>query len=203
MTSEPFAPRLTDRLVLRCLRPSDAMATSRLMTPGVSRWLASWPGPGHAGHGEWTDRRAAPPGVPRLALRRHGRCPILGGPRTDSEVNEIVEDTWAGWDAHLLLPVGRCSWILGGTNLVLAHHGWRCGHSGRTAVLRPYSWRPLDWLRGSQKTLGRVGNILRPVGRCSSSPNLSMADPPRLGTGRWSLSWRPAGRSSRNATPWL
>jgi ribosomal-protein-alanine N-acetyltransferase len=43
--SDPFAPLLTDRLRLRCVTADDAAATSRLMTPGVSRWLASWPVP--------------------------------------------------------------------------------------------------------------------------------------------------------------
>ncbi|WP_184509071.1 GNAT family N-acetyltransferase [Rhodanobacter sp. ANJX3] len=45
MTSEPFEPLLTTRLRLRCVAPEDAAATSSLMTPGVSRWLASWPLP--------------------------------------------------------------------------------------------------------------------------------------------------------------
>ena len=45
MKVEPLAQRLTDRLILRCLCPGDAMATSRLMTSDVSRWLASWPVP--------------------------------------------------------------------------------------------------------------------------------------------------------------
>jgi hypothetical protein len=33
----------TPRLRLRPVHDGDAEATARLMTPGVSRWLASWP----------------------------------------------------------------------------------------------------------------------------------------------------------------
>ena len=35
----------TPRLRLRPVHEGDAEATARLMTPGVSRWLASWPSP--------------------------------------------------------------------------------------------------------------------------------------------------------------
>ena len=36
---------VTPRLRLRCWRPSDAAALSSNMTPGVTRWLSSWPDP--------------------------------------------------------------------------------------------------------------------------------------------------------------
>jgi ribosomal-protein-alanine N-acetyltransferase len=42
---DPFSPIETDRLVLRCVRPGDAAAVSALLTPEVTRWLASWPSP--------------------------------------------------------------------------------------------------------------------------------------------------------------
>ena len=46
MQTEPFFPSLeTPRLRLRCLDLSDAAAMSALMTPAVSRWVASWPSP--------------------------------------------------------------------------------------------------------------------------------------------------------------
>src|SRR5678810_406348 len=35
----------TERLVLRYPREDDATAISVLMTPAISRWLASWPSP--------------------------------------------------------------------------------------------------------------------------------------------------------------
>jgi ribosomal-protein-alanine N-acetyltransferase len=35
----------TARLVLRPVEPADAAATAALLTPAVSRWLASWPQP--------------------------------------------------------------------------------------------------------------------------------------------------------------
>jgi len=43
--SEPFQALLTPRLKLRCVTADDAAATSSLMTPDVSNWLASWPIP--------------------------------------------------------------------------------------------------------------------------------------------------------------
>ena len=39
----PFESIETRRLLLRCVNPSDAAATSALMTAEISRWLASWP----------------------------------------------------------------------------------------------------------------------------------------------------------------
>lgn len=42
---DPFAPIVTARLTIRCVRPEDADALSRMMTPGISRWLANWPVP--------------------------------------------------------------------------------------------------------------------------------------------------------------
>ena len=42
---EPFKPIETERLRLRWVEPTDAPAGSRLMTPEVARWLASWPAP--------------------------------------------------------------------------------------------------------------------------------------------------------------
>ncbi len=41
----PFESIETRRLLLRCVNPSDAAATSALMTAEISRWLASWPYP--------------------------------------------------------------------------------------------------------------------------------------------------------------
>ena len=35
----------TDRLRLRPPRPEDAPSLAALMTPGVSRWMGSWPAP--------------------------------------------------------------------------------------------------------------------------------------------------------------
>jgi ribosomal-protein-alanine N-acetyltransferase len=42
---EPFQPLETARLHLRCVVAHDAAATSALMTPAVSRWVAYWPVP--------------------------------------------------------------------------------------------------------------------------------------------------------------
>jgi ribosomal-protein-alanine N-acetyltransferase len=45
MTGKPPPTLDTPRLHLRPVAPEDAEATSALMTPAVSRWLASWPLP--------------------------------------------------------------------------------------------------------------------------------------------------------------
>ncbi|MBW4091930.1 MAG: GNAT family N-acetyltransferase [Proteobacteria bacterium] len=45
MFIDPFLPVQTTRLTLRCVDVGDAAATSALMTPEVSRWLANWPLP--------------------------------------------------------------------------------------------------------------------------------------------------------------
>ena len=45
MNSDPFPLLETARLKLRCVAPGDAAATSTMMTPEVSRWVANWPMP--------------------------------------------------------------------------------------------------------------------------------------------------------------
>lgn len=40
-----FPPLVTPRLLLRPLESADAAAMSRLMTPEIAAWLASWPSP--------------------------------------------------------------------------------------------------------------------------------------------------------------
>src|SRR5438270_9667979 len=40
---ELFDAIVTDRIRLRCVNRDDASVLVALMTPGVSRWLASWP----------------------------------------------------------------------------------------------------------------------------------------------------------------
>ena len=42
MTAEPLEPIRTRRLLLRCVAPTDAAATSTLMTSEISQRLASW-----------------------------------------------------------------------------------------------------------------------------------------------------------------
>ena len=44
-SSDLLASLGTERLQLRCVRPEDAAQVSRLMTPAISRWVASWPVP--------------------------------------------------------------------------------------------------------------------------------------------------------------
>ncbi len=41
MSGDMFAPMETKRLRLRCVESRDAVATSELMTPMVSGWVAS------------------------------------------------------------------------------------------------------------------------------------------------------------------
>ena len=43
--TEPFPAINTPRLRLRCARVADAPRIAALMTPSISRWLASWPTP--------------------------------------------------------------------------------------------------------------------------------------------------------------
>lgn len=45
MIGDPFPSMETARLTLRCVAAADAAATSALMTPEVSRWVADWPLP--------------------------------------------------------------------------------------------------------------------------------------------------------------
>lgn len=45
MTRDPFEPLETARLRLRCVSHEDALVVSQMMTPEISRWVASWPIP--------------------------------------------------------------------------------------------------------------------------------------------------------------
>lgn len=45
MMIDLFPSHETARLRLRCVNSGDAASTAALMTPGVSRWVASWPMP--------------------------------------------------------------------------------------------------------------------------------------------------------------
>jgi len=83
MTTEPFPPFETARLQLRCVMAQDAAATSVLMTPQVSRWLASWPIP-------FTAEMAAAriEGARALAFSRHA-LPLA--------VVEKSSETLLGW----------------------------------------------------------------------------------------------------------
>jgi ribosomal-protein-alanine N-acetyltransferase len=45
MNRDPFPLLETARLKLRCFASGDATATSTMMTPEVSRWVANWPLP--------------------------------------------------------------------------------------------------------------------------------------------------------------
>jgi [ribosomal protein S5]-alanine N-acetyltransferase len=45
MENDPFQPIETVRLRLRCVNAGDAASIAMIMTPGVSRWVASWPVP--------------------------------------------------------------------------------------------------------------------------------------------------------------
>lgn len=77
-----FAPITTRRLALRSVAPGDSAALSALMTPEVSRWLASWPVPFHL---EMAETRIAADAALMTAglawcccvVRRDDRC-VLG-----------------------------------------------------------------------------------------------------------------------------
>ena len=73
----------TTRLTLRCVATGDAAATSALMTPEISRWLANWPHP--FGRDMATARIAA--------MRRDA----FAGDALPLAVVETVSATLVGW----------------------------------------------------------------------------------------------------------
>ncbi len=83
MVDDPFPPVRTARLTLRCVAAADAAATSALMTPEVSRWLADWPLP-------FTPDMAAA----RIETMR--RCAVAGDVLPVAVV-EQVSGALAGW----------------------------------------------------------------------------------------------------------
>lgn len=83
MSTEPFEPIETARLKMRCVAPGDAAATSALMAPEVSRWLANWPVP-------FTPEMAAT----RIELVR--KLAAKGGAMPLAVVSK-ASDEFAGW----------------------------------------------------------------------------------------------------------
>jgi ribosomal-protein-alanine N-acetyltransferase len=83
MTTEPFPPLETARLHLRCVMAQDAAATAALMTPEVSRWVASWPIP-------FTQEMAA-------ARIEAARALAFAGDALPLAVVEKISDTLLGW----------------------------------------------------------------------------------------------------------
>ncbi|SMF55727.1 ribosomal-protein-alanine N-acetyltransferase [Tistlia consotensis] len=65
----PFAPLAGSRLRLRCPEPGDAAALSALVTPSVSRWMASWPCPFTQALAESRIAAARSAGLERRGLR--------------------------------------------------------------------------------------------------------------------------------------
>ncbi|MBY6243314.1 GNAT family N-acetyltransferase [Methylosinus sp. Sm6] len=83
MGDDLFPPLETDRLRLRCVAQRDAVATSRWMTPAVSRWLASWP----------------LPFTPAMAAERieHWRALARAGDGLGFAIADIATDELLGW----------------------------------------------------------------------------------------------------------
>jgi [ribosomal protein S5]-alanine N-acetyltransferase len=82
MHSDIFPPILTDRLELRCHQADDAVPMVGLMTPAISRWLATWPAQMSedaaarriAGARRWADDRRAVP----LTLVQRDNSAVVG-----------------------------------------------------------------------------------------------------------------------------
>jgi len=103
-----FQPVQTARLTLRCVEAADAVALSVLMTPEISRWVASWPMP--FSEDMATERISA-----ELALARAGDgWPVAISLRESGDL--------AGWAAIHRDPLDRRRGALGFW-LGLAHHG--------------------------------------------------------------------------------
>jgi [ribosomal protein S5]-alanine N-acetyltransferase len=94
ITSEPFVPIETSRLLLRCVEERDANIVSRLMTPGVSQWLASW-------HMPFTPSMAAD-------LIDAARISAFDGDGLPCAVVEKASGQLVGWTTVLRTNDDRC-----------------------------------------------------------------------------------------------
>lgn len=95
--ADPFDPVWTMRLKLRCVRPEDAARTSAMMTPAISRWVASWPVP-------FTPEMAAEEGraLPFAVERRSDGALLgwLGVHRDATDGRRGVLGYWLGEEYH-------------------------------------------------------------------------------------------------------
>jgi [ribosomal protein S5]-alanine N-acetyltransferase len=94
MISEPFVPIETPRLLLRCVEERDAHSVSRLMTPAVSQWLASW-------HMPFTPLMAA-------ELIDSARKSAFDGVALPFAVVERASGQLVGWTTVLCTNEDRC-----------------------------------------------------------------------------------------------
>lgn len=114
--ADPFDPVETVRLKLRCVRPGDAEHISAMMTPAISRWVASWPVP-------FTPEMAAARIAVALRAAETGRAlPFVVERRSDGEL--------LGWvSVNRDTVVSRCGVL--GYWLGEEHHG--CGYMREAA----------------------------------------------------------------------
>lgn len=94
MKGDPFVPIETPRLLLRCVEQRDAHSVSRLMTPAVSQWLASW-------HMPFTPLMAA-------ELIDSARKSAFDGVALPFAVVERASGKLAGWTTVLCTNEDRC-----------------------------------------------------------------------------------------------
>lgn len=81
--SDLFSPISSKRTSLRCPRHDDAATVARLVTPAISRWLASWPAP--------MNEQAAADRIIKA------RDEITSGQALHFLVEQIPDQTFMGW----------------------------------------------------------------------------------------------------------
>lgn len=90
-----FPPLVTERLILRCPEAGDAADISRLITPGVARWVASW----------------AYPFTTEMAEERIRNARAMAGKRTALPLTVIRQNDgcFLGWIGIVATAPGRAA----------------------------------------------------------------------------------------------
>ena len=152
--ADPFPVLDTPRLRLRCARAADAPRVSELMTPAVSRWLASWPTPyTPAMAGE----RIAAWGA--LALERRGMPCVVEGRsegavvgwvhvlRLQGDPRRATMGYWTGeayqgcgYMREAAAALAQAAW--GFLDVDVIEAGAQPGNAGSFAVMRALGMRP-------------------------------------------------------------
>lgn len=118
----------TARLRLRCVRPGDAAQISEMMTPAVSRWVASWPVP-------FTPAMAAE----RIADSRQA---FLEGKALPCVIERREDGVLLGWIAVTRQNANESRAMLGYW-MGEAHHGYGYMREAAPATVT-FAFRSLD-----------------------------------------------------------
>jgi ribosomal-protein-alanine N-acetyltransferase len=144
----------TPRLRLRCVEDTDAKELSALMSPGVSRWVASWtsPLPVDKARGLISRARAAAAGgkaLPMIAERKSdgvvvGWISVNGGPEAKGTFGYWLGEAFHGQGFMREAAPPSLAYGFRHLGLVMIGAGAQLGNAASLAVMKACGMRHID-----------------------------------------------------------